>query len=162
MAAPDVDYIIKSELKTVLAAAIPDWPIRWANELWPAGIRTSTTAGNLPVDVNGDPLPCIQAAIFMGADTACPGAEDNRLATQQGLFKVFFIFPRGWGDEPLLLKIGALRRAFKRKTIQLDPAQWQRLTVMDMRPASGNEAESEDGARYVVTKTLPFWFEYRG
>lgn len=161
MASPDVDYIIKSELKPALAAAATDWPVRWANEQWPVGIRTSTTAGNLPVDSNGDPLPCIQAEILMGEDAAWPGAEDNRLSRQLGMLKVYLMFPRGWGDEPLLLKLGDLRRAFKRQTIQLDPSQWQRLTVMDMRPAAGNEAQSEDGSRYIVTKTFPFWFEYR-
>jgi hypothetical protein len=161
MSSPDVDYIVKSELKTALSTAIPDWPIRWANEQWPIGTRTTgTTAGNLPVDADGLPVPCIQAGIEMGDDSACPGLEDNRVSTQLGLLKVYFLYPQGWGDEPLLRKFGDLRRSLKRRTIQLDESQWQRLTVMDPSFDKGG-AVAEDGTRYVRTVTWRFWFNYR-
>jgi hypothetical protein len=160
MSSPDVDYIIKSELKTALAITIPDWPIRWANEQWPPGTRLNTTSGNLPIDSDGLPLPCLQAQILLGEDMASPGLEDNRLSTQLGILKLYFMYPQGWGDEPLLRKFGDLRRAFKRRTIQLDESQWQRLTVMD--PSFDKDgAVSEDGSRYVRTVTFKFWFNYR-
>jgi hypothetical protein len=160
MSSPDIDYIIKSELKTALSGAISDWPIRWANEQWPPGTRTSTTAGNLPVDADGLPLPCLQATLAMGEDSASPGLEDNRVSTQLGMFKIYFFYPQGWGDEALLRKFGDLRRSFKRKTIQLDDSQWQRLTLMDAR-IDRDGAASEDGTRYIRTVTFPFWFYYR-
>jgi hypothetical protein len=160
MSSPDVDYIIKSVLKAALSACIPDWPIRWANEQWPPGTRTSTTAGNLPVDADGLPQPCLQAEIQLGDDMASPGLEDNRVSEQLGTFKIYFMYPQGWGDDALLRKLGDLRRSFKRKTIQLDQGQWQRLTTMDIR-VDKTGAATEDGTRYVRTATFPVSFYYR-
>ena len=160
MPSPDVDSIIKSELKTALSFAIPDWPIRWANEQWPPGTRTSTTAGNLPIDADGLPLPCLQAGIQMGDDMIALGPEDNRVSRQLGLLKIYFMYPQGWGDDPLLRKVGDLRRSFSQKTILLDSAEWQRLSFDRMR-GGNNQAASDDGARYVYTVTFPLWFYYR-
>jgi hypothetical protein len=160
MSSPDVDYIIKAELKTALATAIPDWPIRWANEQWPPGTRTSTTVGNLPVDADGLPLPCLQAAILIGDDMIALGPQDNRVSRQLGLLKIYFMYPQGWGDDPLLRKIGDLRRSFSQQTILLDSSEWQRLSFDRLR-GGNNQAASEDGTRYVYTVTFPLWFYYR-
>jgi hypothetical protein len=158
---PDIETLIQGEFKSALAAAIWDWPIRWPNEAWPAGVQTETTTGNLPVDADGNAIPCVQAEInYDPKALTCPGLDGNRLSMQWGICKVYLLVPRYWGSDDLNRKLGDLRRAFKQQTPQADPTQWQRLSTEELSVDS-NGAAVEDGTRFVRTVSIKFWFTYR-
>ena len=153
--------LIERELKERLAtAAIPGWPIRWPNEPWSAHLLFSLSEGNLPLNPDGTPMPCIEAQVILGADTAYIAPEGNRLAYRIGIMRIHLLVGQNTGRHVLNWMTDTIWPYFKRQTIFADPTVWQRLTTMDPR-VDDNVAGTEDGDRYVRTITVPLEFYYR-
>ena len=152
--------VIEAQLREKLAAVIPDWPIRWPNEPWPANI--DLTNGNLPTNPDGTPMPCVIVQNDVGADTAYIAPEGQRLSLRLGMLRVHLIYPQNIGTVGLTGKVDDLcaDSGFKRQTLMVDLSQWQRLTTMDPR-VDDNAAIVEAGNRFCRTITIPWWFDYR-
>jgi hypothetical protein len=152
--------IIESELRTALESIITDWPIRWPNEPWPPDLNLDLTNGNLPVNPDGSPMPCIEARVIHGLPITAIGGEGHRQARRSGLLKIYCIYPQGIGMVDLTTHIDAIELGLGQKTIMEELSQWQRLWTYPPR-TDDNAAAIEAANRFVRTVTVQYQFSYR-
>jgi len=156
--------LIESELRAALTALnVLQWPTRWPNEPWPTGIEVAP--GNLPVDVNGAPIPCMLAEDITGDDTSAIGqgvaqGGAGRLSTRLGTLRVYLLVGQNTGATLIQTQADNIALGFKRQTIYADPPTWARLTTMDPH-VDAPDPNVETGDRYVRMVTVPWIFEYR-
>lgn len=150
---------VEAAFRTALAAAVTDWPIRWANGQWPVG--TAVSDGNMPVDGDGAPAPAIEAEVIGGADKLLAvGASDDgkRTSDLPGLLRVYLSVAQGTGADGISAKADAIKLALKRKTLIAEDGN--RLVTEDPRTDDG-VAGYEDGSRFCRMVSIPFTYLYR-
>ena len=152
--------VIESELRSALEGIVTDWPIRWPNEPWPPGLNLDFSNGNLPVNPDGSPLPCIYARVIHATPITAIGGEGNRQARRNGLLQIHCIYPQGIGTVDLDAHIDAIEAGLNQKTIMLDTSLWERLTTYPAR-TDDNVAAVEAANRFIRTVTVPYEFFYR-
>lgn len=145
------DYVgAVAAIKAMLVANWTTTPIAYANE------RALDA-----VDDNGDPVPWLFCEIISsGSDVVGSGVPGNQVILYQGLIKLHVFIPTGTGIETGFTHAVALGDIFKNQVFYNGTAG---RYVRTLFPRIGEgEANSEDGAWFSVTATIPFEYWHRG
>lgn len=139
-------------IKAYVASNYSDWPLRWRND------RFSDGSLELPVDVDGNPSPAIEAEIIGGRNAieafSTPG---NRLFIQPGLIRFYLSVAEGGGDSEVAAEADVLAAILERKEFGQSGGQTVRtgdFSVFD------DVASYVEGNRFVLMASVPFEFYY--
>ncbi len=144
--------VIEEQFKAALAVQVSIGPIRWPNELWPAGTKTSPD--NTPLDAEGNPITFVEAEVIAGADTAGIAPVGQRWSERIGLFRVYIVAPLGSGRVEVNAQADVLCQAFKRQTVYFNQFNGERITSMDPR-VDDNVAQHNVQLDVRIDETVP-------
>lgn len=138
--------------------SVVTWPVRWKGNPWPDGLALSD--GDMPLDADSRPLPCIEAEISGFSPQRSPGNEGHRRTTAEGFLRMFLSVGQHSGDAGLSAQYDLLDTGLARKNVYYDSLTATRIYLMDVRVVEGIGFYEENN-RTVRTLQVPwfcFWF----